>query len=55
MKKVIIQFDGVLIRDELERIEEQFKHDLEQNGFIVIDNRYKVIEFEDGRRNDYAG
>ena len=47
MKKVILKYDGVLIHDELERIEEQFKSDLEQNGFIVIDNRFEVIEFDD--------
>lgn len=49
MKKVILKYDGVLIRDELERIEEQFKSDLERNGFIVIDNRFEVIEFDDGK------
>lgn len=49
MKKVILQFDGVLIQDELERIEEQLKHDLERDGFVVIDNRFKVIEFDDGK------
>ena len=51
MKKAIIQFDGVLIRDELERIEEQFAKDLEQKGFIVIDNRFKVIEIDDEKNN----
>lgn len=47
MSKVILQFDGVLIRDELERIEEQFKNDLDRNGFIVVDNRFKVFEIDD--------
>lgn len=49
MKKVILQFDGILVQDEIERIEERVKHDLDQNGFIIIDNRFKVIEFDDGK------
>ena len=47
MKKVILQFQGVLIPDEIERIEERIKNDLDRNGFIVIDDRFKVIEIDD--------
>lgn len=52
MSKLILQFDGVLIHDELERIEEQFKHDLNTNGFIVLDNRFKVFELDDKEEPD---
>lgn len=52
MKKVILRFNGMLTHDELERIEEQFKSDLDRNGFIVIDNRFDVIEFDDGKEEE---
>lgn len=46
MKGLILKFDGVLIARELEDIQEDFKNQLQQNGFLVIDDRYKVFEID---------
>lgn len=46
MKGLVIKFDGVLIARELEDIKEDFKSQLEKDGFIIIDNRYEVYEVD---------
>lgn len=46
MKALVLQFDGVLIARELEDIKEDLKNQLEKDGFIIIDNRFKVYEVE---------
>ena len=49
MKRVIIKYRGILPIDELERLEYQLKQDLDNNGFIVVDNTCEIIEFDDGK------
>ena len=51
MKKVILQYQGALPIDELRRLEEALKNDLERNGFIVIDGRFRVIELDDEKED----
>lgn len=46
MKKLIFQLQGRHHRDELDRLEEQINKDLSRQGFIVIDESIKVIEFD---------
>lgn len=47
MKKVIIRVNATLPRDELCRIEEQIKRDLDKTGLIVLDAHYDVYIIED--------
>ncbi len=35
--------------DDLDRITEDFKKQINDNGFIVIDDRVEVIEFDDNK------
>lgn len=46
MKGLVIKFDGVLVARELEDIKEGFKSQLENDGFIVIDNRFEIFEVD---------
>lgn len=49
MNKLIIVCDQLMKPDERERTEEQIKHDLERNGFVLLDNRFKVYEINDSK------
>lgn len=51
MKKVILQYQGVLRIDDLHRLEDELKKSLECNGFIVIDKKFRVIELEDEKED----
>lgn len=51
MKKVILQYQGVLRIDDLHRLEDELKKSFECNGFIVVDDRVKVIEFDDEKED----
>ena len=52
MKKLIFQLQGRHHRDELDRLEERINKDLSRQGFIVIDESIKVIEFNNGDEID---
>lgn len=47
MKGLVFKFKGVLIARDLEDIREDFKNQLEHNGFIVVDDRYDIFEIND--------
>lgn len=46
MKKLIIVCKGSIKPDELLRIEDQIKRDLDQHGFALLDDRYEVHEID---------
>ena len=46
MKGLVFIFDGILVARELEDIREDFKNQLDKNGFIVTDNRYTIHEID---------
>ena len=50
MKGVILKYKGSASLDELERMEIMIKAGLKTNGFIIVDDRFDVIEVdtEDG-------
>lgn len=47
MNKVIIVCEDLLKPDDRERMEQQIKHDLEQNGFVLLDSRFKVYKMDE--------
>lgn len=49
VKRVIIKVGGLMKTDDLDRITEDFKKQINDNGFIVIDDRVEVIEFDDNK------
>ena len=51
MKKVIIQYQGTLKLDEQSRLEEGIRKDIARDGFVLLDDRFKVIEFDDGKED----
>jgi hypothetical protein len=46
MKGVILKYRGMMPIDELDRAYEQFKKEMEQFGFVIIDDRFDVIEVD---------
>lgn len=52
MKKVILKVKTYLDPDTSQRIEEEFKRQFEEDGFIVVDDHYDVIVFDDGREEE---
>lgn len=46
MKGVILKYKGSTSIDELERMYIEFKDDLQTDGFILVDDRFDVIEVE---------
>lgn len=47
-KALVIQYNGMLSADERELMRTTMKQDMDQYGFIVIDNRYTLYEVEKG-------
>ena len=47
MNGLVFKFNGVLIARELEDIQEDFKNQLDRNGFIVVDDRFDIYEIKD--------
>ena len=46
MNGLVFKFNGVLIARELEDIQEDFKNQLDRNGFIVVDDRFDIYEIK---------
>ena len=44
---VIIQYDGIIPLDDLERMEDQILKSLERNGIVVLDGHWKVVKIDD--------
>ena len=44
---VIIQYDGIVPLDDLERMEDQILKSLERNGIVVLDGHWKVVKIDD--------
>lgn len=47
-KGIVIQYNGMLSVDERALMRTTMKQDMDQYGFIVIDNRYTLYEVERG-------
>jgi hypothetical protein len=52
MSKVILQLRGMYKTDDIYRLNCELKQDFDKNGFIVIDDRYKVYVIEDEKETD---
>lgn len=48
-KALVIQYNGILSAEEREQMRTAMKQDMDQYGFIVIDNRYTLYEVEVGK------
>lgn len=46
-KSVIIQFDHLLSEESMKQIKEDIQKQIKENGFAVMDNGCKIIEFDD--------
>ena len=52
MKKVILKYKGKLPTDEIERLMMGIHRDLDEIGFVVIDDRFDVIEIDVGKESN---
>lgn len=48
MKKVIIKVKGIFKNEELERLHFDILRDLNRDGFVVLDEKFEIAEFDDG-------
>lgn len=44
---VIIQYDGIIPPDDLERIAEGIRNDMKRDGFVVLDKSFTIIKIND--------
>ena len=48
---VILQYKGALPPDDLERIADAIQKDLQTQGFVVLDEKFKIIKLDDEKED----
>lgn len=52
MSKLLLKPTAMIKHDDLDRIEEQIKQDLEKNGFAIIPSMFEVYEINNDEGAD---